>query len=71
MIFDLKSEVRRLNAIGDSFLYRIALTGLLARYGTERVRRALIEEAADAGVISIAAAPGWCQPPGPPRCKVG
>ena len=61
MIFDLATEVRRLNAIGEPFLYRIGLAGLFTRYGIESVRRAFIDDAARMGAVSIALAPGWCQ----------
>jgi hypothetical protein len=61
VIFDLATEVRRLNAIGDPFLYRIGLTGLFTRYGMESVRRAFIDDAARRGAVSIALAPGWCR----------
>ena len=61
MILDLATEVRRLNAIGEPFLYRIGLAGLLARYGIESVRRAFVNDAARIGAISIASAPRWGQ----------
>jgi hypothetical protein len=71
MTFDIESEVRQLTAIGEPFLYRIGLAGLLARYGTERVRCVLIEEAARTGAVSIAAASGWCRLPRPHDRKAG
>lgn len=40
------SDVHTLNLIGDSFLYRIRLTGLIALYGRDFVQHALVEEAA-------------------------
>jgi hypothetical protein len=70
MIFDLEGDVRRLNAIGEPFLFRIGLAGLFARYGVEPVRRALIEDAARPGAVSIATASGWMRL-GPPRRKAG
>jgi hypothetical protein len=66
MVFDPQVDVRRLNAIGDPLLYRIGLAGLFSHYGIDRVRRALIEEAARAGTISIASATNWMRAE-PPR----
>jgi hypothetical protein len=55
------SDVHTLNLIGDSFLYRIRLTGLITLYGRDSVQRALVKEAAQAGenVVSVAAAQRW------------
>jgi hypothetical protein len=57
-------EVHMLNLIGDPFLYRIRLTGLIALYGRDPVQHALVKEAAQAGenVISVAAAHQWQRP---------
>jgi hypothetical protein len=62
--FDIWTDVDRVNGVGDPLLFRIGLAGLFAQYGTEPVRRRLIEEAARAGdnVVSIATALDW-QPP--------
>jgi hypothetical protein len=60
MIFDLATEVRRLNTIGEPLLYRIGLAGLISRYGLNSVRRAFVDDAARMGAVSIASAPGWC-----------
>ena len=65
-----------LNLIGDPFLYRIRLTGLIALYGRDPVQHALVKEAAQAGenVISVAAAHQWQRPShddfGPAMCYV-
>jgi hypothetical protein len=58
------SDVHMLNLIGDPFLYRIRLTGLIALYGRDPVQHALVEEAAQAGenVVSLAAAHQWQRP---------
>jgi hypothetical protein len=58
MTVDLVLEARHLNAIGDPLLYRIGVAGLISHYGREAVRRAFIREAARAGAVSIAMAPG-------------
>ena len=61
MTFDILTDVGRVNTVGDPLLFRIGLAGLFAQYGTEPVRRTLIEEAARAGdnVVSIATALDW------------
>jgi hypothetical protein len=58
------SDVHTLNLIGDPFLYRIRLTGLIALYGRDPVQNALVREAAQAGknVVSVAAAHQWQRP---------
>jgi hypothetical protein len=58
------SDVQTLNLIGDPFLYRIRLTGLIALYGRDPVQHALVVEAAQAGenVVSLAAAHQWQRP---------
>jgi hypothetical protein len=71
MTFDLASEVRRLNGVGDPLIFRIMLVNLLATHGRDRVASALINEAARAGAISIAFASLWMRPNEPPRRKVG
>jgi hypothetical protein len=55
--FDL--EARRLNAIREPLLYRIAVASLIWNHGRESVRQALIREAERNGVMSIALAPRW------------
>jgi hypothetical protein len=57
----LLSDVHALNTIGDPFLYRIRLTGLIALYGRDLVQQMLSGEAARAGdnVVSIASASHW------------
>jgi hypothetical protein len=60
--YDVKEDVARINTVGDPFLARIALRGLLDRYGRERVRQELIRQASSAGVVSIAAAADWQRP---------
>jgi hypothetical protein len=69
-VWDVEKDVHQLNGIGEPFLFRIGLGGLFARYGVEPVRHTLIEDAARAGAISIATAPGWMRL-GPPRRKAG
>jgi hypothetical protein len=60
LTFDLLTDVRRLNAIDDALLYRVVLGGLLTHYGSDRIRRALLEaRRTGPNVISIAAAPHW------------
>jgi hypothetical protein len=74
LTFDLLTDVRRLNAIGDALLYWIVLGALLTHYGSARIRRALLDEARRAGpnVISIAAAPHWFRrrPPSDRKVKL-
>jgi hypothetical protein len=60
--WDIEKDTRELLAIGDPFLFRIGLAGLFGRYGADRVRRVIIEEAERTGTVSIATAAGWCQP---------
>jgi hypothetical protein len=55
----LELEARRLNAIREPLLYRIAVASLISHHGREAVRQALICEAERSGVISIALAPRW------------
>jgi hypothetical protein len=72
LTFDLLTDVRRLNAIGDALLYRIVLGSVIAHYGRERVRCALRFEARCAGdnVISLAASSGWFRGQTRPHRKV-
>jgi hypothetical protein len=56
--FDIVTDVRRVNEIGDPLLFRIGLTRLFAQYGPEPVRRTLIEEAACAG-NNVVSRPRW------------
>jgi hypothetical protein len=57
MITNLDLEARRLNAIREPLLYRIAIAGLIWRHGREAVRHALVREAQRNDVLSIALAP--------------
>ena len=59
---DLEADVERLNRSDGSFLARIMLGGLFARYGRDRVRTELLRQAEANGVIAIAASPRWYQP---------
>ena len=61
---DLEADVERLNRTDRSFLARIMLGGLFARYGRDRVRTELFRQAEANGVISIAASPRWYRPAG-------
>ena len=58
----LEADVERLNRTDGSFLARIMLGGLFARYGRDRVRTELLRQAEANGVISIAASARWYQP---------
>jgi hypothetical protein len=57
------ADVCALNLIGDPFLYRIRLTGLVALYGRNFVQQILVNEAAKGGVnvVSIATSSRWRQ----------
>ena len=58
----LIAEVANLNRIRGGFFYRLALGELVIRHGLDRVRTALIVDAARMGTISIAAASDWAKP---------
>jgi hypothetical protein len=58
----LQPELERLNR-SEGFCYRAMLAGLLAVHGRDAVVEGLIASCSG-NVISIAAAPGWCRPPG-------
>jgi hypothetical protein len=60
---DLPTQIERLNRLGDGFLYRAMLAGMLGLHGRDAVVRELIADATRAGrtVVSIAAAPNWCR----------
>jgi hypothetical protein len=68
---DLDLEVRRLNALGESLLYRIDVAGLITHHGREAVRAAFIREAERIGVVSIARAPRWREPRRSSALKTG
>ena len=73
MMVDLVAQTERMNKLGDSFTYRIVLSGLVLQYGRSSLRQSLIEEAARAGrnVVSIAAAPNWLRQKASPTRRVG
>lgn len=57
MTVSLDLEARRLNAIREPLLYRIAVASLIWRHGREAVRQAFICEAERNGTASIDLAP--------------
>jgi hypothetical protein len=67
----LDLEARRLNAIREPVLYRVALAGLIHHHGRDAVRQAFIREAEREGVTSIALAPRWREPRRSPTLKAG
>jgi hypothetical protein len=58
---NIVTDVHYLNLIGEPFLYRIKLTGLVAFYGHDRIRQVLVSEAAKGGpnIVSIAMSLRW------------
>jgi hypothetical protein len=71
MRFDLASQTKRMNKLGDAFTYRLVLSGLALQYGRGLLRQTLIEEAARTGgnIVSIAAAPNWLRSKVPLRSR--
>jgi hypothetical protein len=62
MTVSLELEARRINAIREPLLYRIAVAGLISHFGRETVRAAFVHEAERDGVVSIAQAARWRAP---------
>jgi hypothetical protein len=59
MAYDLKTDVARLNTVGNPFIARMMLGGLFGLYGRVRVQQELCRQAGLMGAVSIATAPGW------------